>query len=143
MSSVKEEALLSVSYLKYEAQKIQDEINEHEEYLKYISMLPYNRKQKHAVNVAKIREQLSAWRRELNNLNMQINNLKNYYELSKGDIQTVQVPTDEQLAKQWRAIQREATAGYTKEYTEEEHKRIFETVAVRNHLADMEEYQEV
>lgn len=142
MSSVKEEALTSISYLKYEAQKLQDEINEHEEYLKYINMLPYDRRKKHVVNVSKIQEQLNTWRRELSHLNMQINNIKNYYELSKSDIQAVEIPTEEQLNKQWRAIEREASAGYTKDYTEEEHKRIFETVALRNHLADMEEYME-
>lgn len=140
MSSVKEEALLSISYLKYEAQKLHDDIAEHEEYLKYINMLPYDRKQKHAMSVAKIQEQINTWRRELSHVNMQINNVKEYYELSKSDVQAVQIPTDEQLNKQWRAIEREAKAT---DYTQADHDRIFETVALQNHLQDMEQYMEV
>lgn len=140
MSSVKEEALLSIGYLKYEAQKLQDEINEHEEYIRNINMLPYNRRQKHAVSISKIQEHLNTWRRELSHVNMQISNIKNYYELSKADVQAVQIPTEEQLNKQWRAIEREAKAT---DYTQEDHDRIFDTVALQNHLQDMEQYMEV
>ena len=143
MSSVKEEALLSVSYLKYEQAKIQEEITEHEEYMKYINMLSYDKRQKQALKIAEIQKKLNAWRRELALINMQINNVKNYYELSKAEVQAVEIPTDEQLSKQWRAIERESKQGFTKDYTEQDQQRIFDTVKLHNHLQDMENYTDI